>query len=233
VASVPGVRVLVAGRNLEKAVQDLEGFARVWLIYLFHRNPNWKPLVQPPRASRRVGVLATRAPYRPNPIGLSGVVLRGVRGLCVEVGAHDLLDGTPILDIKPYVPYADAFPGVAAGWVDELGGTRWDVRFAGLADSQIAWLESVGVGMLRTFLQQQLVEWSSGAGRKRIRRLDEEGVWEIAYRTWRARYRADAGANVVMVEEVYSGYRAGELADADDKYEDKAVHREFVRLFGG
>ena len=227
-AATSGHVALVPGRNLEMAVQDLEGFGRIWLIYAFHHNPNWKPLVSPPRATRSIGVLATRAPYRPNPIGLSCVELRGVRGLRIEVGPHDLLDGTPILDIKPYLPYADAFPNAPAGWVDALHCERWDLVFAPLATAQIAWLESAGVGMLRTFLLQQLAEGPTDRGRKRVRRLNEQGFWEIAYRTWRARFQANTDTRTITIEALYGNYSAADLADPADKYGDKAIHRAYV-----
>ena len=78
--------------------------------------------MRPPRGARvRRGLFATRSPDRPNPIGLSAVQLVRVDGLRLHVRGVDLLDGTPILDIKPYVPYADAFPDARAGWIDELG----------------------------------------------------------------------------------------------------------------
>lgn len=104
----------------EKTVQDLEGFDRLWLIYAFHRNAGWKTTVKPPRGGARRGVLATRSPHRPNSIGLSAVELVGIEGRILHLRGVDLLDGTPVLDIKPYVPYADAFPNARAGWIDEL-----------------------------------------------------------------------------------------------------------------
>ena len=232
-AATSGHVALCPGRNLEQAVQDLDGFERVWLIYTFHHNPNWKPLVRPPRATRTFGVLATRAPYRPNPIGLSCVTLLGVHGLRIDIGPHDLLDGTPILDIKPYLPYADAFPSAGAGWVDTLTCERWELAFSPIATSQIAWLESAGVGMLRAFLQQQLTERPTDRDpkRKRIRPLDEPGHWEIAYRTWRARFQADPTTHTVTIQTLYGNYTPESLADPTDKYGDKAIHREFQRLF--
>ena len=102
------------------ALRDLEGFDRVWLITHLHLNPNWGPLVRPPRGGIRRGVLATRSPHHPNPIGLSAVLLDRVDGCVLHVRGLDLIDGTPVLDIKPYVPYCDAFPDSAAGWVDAL-----------------------------------------------------------------------------------------------------------------
>ena len=103
-----------------QAYRDLAGFERIWLLFAFHRSEGWKPEVRPPRGGGKRSVLATRSPHRPNPIGLSAVELVSVAPDGLRVRGLDLLDGTPILDIKPYVPYADAFPGAAAGWIDAI-----------------------------------------------------------------------------------------------------------------
>jgi tRNA-Thr(GGU) m(6)t(6)A37 methyltransferase TsaA len=112
----------------ETVFRDLGGFARVWLIFAFHLSEGWTPLVQPPRGPRvKRGVLATRSPHRPNAIGLSAVELVAVEGRTLHLRGVDLLDGTPVLDLKPYVPYADAFPDARAGWIDAVdaaAGTR-------------------------------------------------------------------------------------------------------------
>jgi tRNA (adenine37-N6)-methyltransferase len=104
----------------EKVLQDLSGFDRLWLIFAFHLNEGWKSSVKPPRGGPKRGVLATRSPHRPNSIGLSAVELVKIEGRTLHLRAVDLLDGTPVLDIKPYVPYADAFPDSKAGWIDEM-----------------------------------------------------------------------------------------------------------------
>ena len=105
----------------EDVLRDLAGFERIWLIYALHRSEGWAPLVQPPRGPRKKrGVLATRSPHRPNAIGLSAVELVAVEGRTLRLRGVDLLDGTPVLDLKPYVPYADAFPEARAGWIDEV-----------------------------------------------------------------------------------------------------------------
>jgi len=100
------------------AYRDLHGFERIWLIFAFHRSEGWKAEVRPPRGGGKRSVLATRSPHRPNAIGLSAVDLVAVGDGVLQVRGVDLLDATPILDIKPYVPYADAFPGSRAGWID-------------------------------------------------------------------------------------------------------------------
>ncbi len=104
----------------ERVLQDLGGFERVWLIFAFHLSEGWKSTVKPPRGGPKRGVLATRSPHRTNAIGLSAVELLKIEGRTLHLRGVDVLAGTPVLDIKPYVPYADAFPGAKAGWIDEL-----------------------------------------------------------------------------------------------------------------
>lgn len=104
----------------EQAIQDLNGFDRLWLIFAFHLSEGWNSRVKPPRGGPKRGVLATRSPHRPNSIGLSAVELVRIEGRTLHLRGVDLLDGTPVLDIKPYVPYADAFPDAKAGWIDAM-----------------------------------------------------------------------------------------------------------------
>jgi len=105
------------------AVEDLEGIEMLWVIAWMHLNHGWRNKVSVPGEGKKKtrGLLSTRAPHRPNPISLSAVRLVKVEGLRLYVERSDLLDGTPILDIKPYVPYADAFTDARAGWIDERG----------------------------------------------------------------------------------------------------------------
>ena len=89
---VGGVVELLQGRNYEVALRDLEGFSRIWLIWWFHKNDNWRPTTLPPRGrTGRVGTFASRSPYRPNPIAISNVSLLGVKQNQLYIGAHDLL----------------------------------------------------------------------------------------------------------------------------------------------
>lgn len=112
--------VIVLKQGLQNLVRDLRGFSHVWVLFWFNYSRGWRHTVKPPRDTQFRGLYATRAPHRPNPIGLSLVELKHVEGRTLTVGAHDILDGSPILDIKPYVPYADVAPQARAGWVDEL-----------------------------------------------------------------------------------------------------------------
>ncbi len=112
---------LKGGMNLEQALNDLEDFSHIWVIYWMHLNRGWNPTVLPPRGPKvRRGLFATRAPHRPNSIGLSAVRLLCIEGRILHIKGHDMLDGTPVLDIKPYIPYADAFPDAAHGWAETL-----------------------------------------------------------------------------------------------------------------
>ena len=109
------------------ALRGMEGFSHLWLIWSFSKavRPGWSPTVRPPRlgGNARMGVFATRSPFRPNAIGLSSVKLEGVelstpQGPILHVAGADLMDGTPIFDIKPYIPYADCHPEAAGGFTD-------------------------------------------------------------------------------------------------------------------
>ena len=111
--------------RIAEALRGIEGFSHLWLIWEFSENRGkaWSPTVRPPRlgGNRRLGVFATRSPFRPNPIGLSCVKLEGVdwdtpEGPVLRVAGGDLVDGTPIFDIKPYIPYADCRPEATGGF---------------------------------------------------------------------------------------------------------------------
>lgn len=112
------------------ALRELQGFSHLWLLWVFSQSTEagWSPTVRPPRlgGNARVGVFASRSPFRPNPLGLSCVRLDAVertadRGTVLRVSGADLLDGTPILDIKPYLPYADCHPDAVPGWTAGAG----------------------------------------------------------------------------------------------------------------
>ena len=120
------------------ALRGLEEFSHLWLIWQFSQavRDTWSPTVRPPRlgGNARMGVFATRSPFRPNPIGLSCVRLEGIEkdpelGHVLVVSGADLMDGTPILDIKPYLPYADSHPEALGGFTGNVGGKVLEVDF--------------------------------------------------------------------------------------------------------
>ena len=124
-------------RNAD-ALRGIEGFSHLWIIWQFSQavGKEWSPTVRPPRlgGNTRMGVFATRSPFRPNNLGLSCVTLLGVertedRGTVLHVGGADLLDGTPIFDIKPYIPYCDCHPDALGGFTQEAGDYLLQVDF--------------------------------------------------------------------------------------------------------
>ena len=121
----------------EQALRGIEGYSHLWLIWKFSEaeRDEWSPTVRPPRlgGNKRIGVFATRSPFRPNPIGLSSVKLLGVNrtkdGVTLTVSGIDMLDGTPIYDIKPYLAFTDSHPDAVCGFSDEVKDYKVKVDF--------------------------------------------------------------------------------------------------------
>jgi tRNA (adenine37-N6)-methyltransferase len=150
--------------NREEAFKELSTFSHIWVIFLFHevKRDGWAATVRPPRlgGNRRIGVFASRSGFRPNPIGLSAVKLEKISyevgQLLLYLGGGDFLDGTPVLDIKPYVPYADSVPEAIGGFAVSPPPARFDVVFSVAAEavcrllsSRIPRLKALITGMLR------------------------------------------------------------------------------------
>ncbi len=123
--SLRGRIVFTEKYKVPEALRGLEGFSRIWLIWGFSANKkakgDWLPTVRPPRlgGNAAMGVWATRSPYRPNPLGLSCVEIEEISGTDIVVKGADLMDGTPIYDIKPYITYADSYPDAVSGFASE------------------------------------------------------------------------------------------------------------------
>ena len=118
------------------ALRGLDGFSHLWLVWVFDQavRKDWSPTVRPPRlgGNQRMGVFATRSPFRPNPVALSSVKLAGIEqtaehGTVLKIRGADLMDGTPILDIKPYIPYADSHPDAIGGFASAPAGETLEV----------------------------------------------------------------------------------------------------------
>jgi tRNA-Thr(GGU) m(6)t(6)A37 methyltransferase TsaA len=148
--------------DYQTALKTIEEFSHVWVIFVFHAHGGnkWKPTIRPPRlgGKAKVGVLSSRSPHRPNPIGLSVFEVERVDLLArggpeIHVKGIDLLDGTPILDVKPYLPYADSVPDANPGWAsDDI--VKTPVEFLPLAEEKIANAEANGFSGLRNLIEQ-------------------------------------------------------------------------------
>ena len=155
---------ILAPFNRCEAIGGLDGFSHIWVIFVFHAvmRDQWRPTVRPPRlgGNQRVGVFASRSPFRPNPVGLSLVKLEtiecdGERCL-LQLSGADILDGTPVMDIKPYLPYAEALPEAEGGYASGYPEHSISVSFSTLAESQCAELEGKGQPGLRRLIEQVL-----------------------------------------------------------------------------
>lgn len=226
---------LFPGNGFDVALRDLDKFDRIWLVWWFHRNTTWRPLVLPPRGDAvRRGVFATRSPHRPNPIGLTAVPLISVSKLSITVGNTDLVDGTPILDIKPYIPNVDAFPDASFGWitgVEEqlLQPTRYTVTYAPLASTQIQWLkEHWGVSFIDR-VNEVLQRDPTIHRTRRIRKWRDDylqmgcGAWRIVF---------SVNDTNVEVRKVVPGYPDSLLFDeANDAIPDQQAQIAFKEIW--
>ena len=165
VTAATGEILLVGDQNREEALRGLEDFSHLWIIFVFHQNlqQGWKPTVRPPRlgGNKRMGVFATRSPFRPNPIGLSVVELKGIkkqgRQWTLRIAGGDLVDGTPILDIKPYVPYVDAIAGAQGGFTDNSPSVIVPVTFTSISEKQLA-QHQVAYPTLKLLIEQVIAQ---------------------------------------------------------------------------
>jgi tRNA-Thr(GGU) m(6)t(6)A37 methyltransferase TsaA len=223
--------------NFEQALQSLGGFERVWLLFGFHESQGWLPMVRPPRGDgEKRGVFSTRSPHRPNRIGLSCVRLLKVEGRSLLIEGHDLLDGTPVYDIKPYLPQADSFPEAKAGWIDDLPDP-YLIQESQSTKEKLDWLKAQGENRLRGFIEEQLRYRPLDQSRKRVSEIKTSQMdsiihFQVAFRTWRLSARI-FGSPLPKLEilDVFSGYTSLELAELADPFGDKALHRLFGQTF--
>lgn len=187
----------------EEALEGLAGFSHMWIVFVFHATAaqGWHPSVRPPRlgGNARVGVFASRSTFRPNPIGLSVVELEGFGRedgkLVLHIKGADILDGTPVLDIKPYVPYADSLANARGGFAGSAPEMRLTVIFTAEAEAQLAARESEHP-QLRELIIQVL-----GADPRPAYRDDEttERIYGMRLFDFDLRWRVE-GNTVVVVE---------------------------------
>jgi tRNA-Thr(GGU) m(6)t(6)A37 methyltransferase TsaA len=204
------------GVEYQDALDDLSGFERIWVLFWFDRAEGWKPKVTPPRSAVKRGVFATRSPHRPNPIGMTAVRLERVEGLTLHVRGLDLIEGTPVLDIKPYIPYADAFPDAGSGWLDAPDPkAEWEVDVSAV-EAPLAWIEQETGLDLRARVVAAL---KLGPQPHAYRRIKDN---VLAVKEWRAAFRVEE--RKIVVEKITSGYREKELPS-------QPVHAAFVARF--
>ena len=179
---------LQAPYNQPEAVRGLEAFSHLWLMFVFHQTMagGWRPTVRPPRlgGNARMGVFATRSTFRPNPVGMSLVELTGIRTekghVILELGSLDLVDGTPVIDIKPYLPFAEAVPNARAGFAQQAPDALMPVAFSPLAQQQIAQHQQQYPHLAR-FITQVLAQDPRPAYRKGEEPDREYAAWLLDF----------------------------------------------------
>lgn len=223
---------LLPGRNFEAALRDLEGFDRIWLIWWFHKNSSWRPCVMPPRGdAKRRGVFSTRSPHRPNPLGISNVQLLKIEGRTLIIGDSDLIDGTPIFDIKPYIPKIDAYPDAAAGWVSNLGEeglSSYTVNVGELAQRQLQWLNNRW--QIDFFSRaKDLLERDPSPHRTRRIVCQKDGGFRMGCGAWRIYFELKGSS--VLVTHLAPGYPERVLtSESYDRVPDREAQLEFSRV---
>ena len=164
---------LLAPYNQADAVRGLEAFSHLWVLFIFHQTMagGWRPTVRPPRlgGNARMGVFATRSTFRPNPVGMSLIELKGIRcqkdQVILELGSLDLVDGTPVVDIKPYLPFAEALPDARASYAQQAPQADTPVWFTDALTPQLIQLEK-RYPRLREFIIDVLAQDPRPAYRK-------------------------------------------------------------------
>lgn len=228
---------LVPVPGYQEALHDLEGFGRIWLVWWFHLNTRWRSKVLPPYGpDRRLGLFATRSPHRPNPIGITPVRLFSVRKNVLEIGPCDLVDGTPILDIKPYLPAYDSFPDSATGWWGDFmaaeaarGPTK--VVVAPLARAQLDWLRTEWQVEFEGRMAEILGRDPTPHRTRRIRKR-RGGGFDIACGAWRAVF--DLADGVATVTSIEPAFPPTFLKDTGrTRIPDREAQVGFLRKWGG
>ncbi len=196
---------LIAPYNQADAVRGLEAFSHLWVLFIFHQTMEggWRPTVRPPRlgGNARMGVFATRSTFRPNPVGMSLVELKGIRcqkdQVILELGGLDLVDGTPVVDIKPYLPFAEALPDARASYAQQAPQADMPVYFTDALAAELVHLEK-RYPRLREFIVDVLAQDPRPAYRKEEDAGKAYAVWLLDFNVrWRV---TDSGFEVFALE---------------------------------
>ncbi|WP_228445362.1 tRNA (N6-threonylcarbamoyladenosine(37)-N6)-methyltransferase TrmO [Thalassotalea sp. HSM 43] len=183
VSAAHGKIELLLDCNQSELIRDLEQHSHLWLLFVFHGTieRGWKPLVKAPRlgGNKKTGVFATRSTHRPNPIGMSVVKLEGISrindNLAIDISGLDLLDGTPIIDIKPYIPYSDVVVDASSQMAPDAQSSSLTIGFSDSALQQLAPL-TTQYPQLQTFIEQVLSQDPRPAYRKKSNDMQEYGM---------------------------------------------------------
>lgn len=221
---------LIKGFNYEQGLKDLDGFDYVWVFFIFHHNDTWRPLTNPPYSDGKgkKGVFATRSPYRPNPLGMSCVRLDKIVGNRLFISGTDLLNNTPIIDLKPYIIEYDSFPHARRGWLDNVVKDAFTVAYEADARTRIDFLKKSGID-LTGVINSQLQHNPHDQTRNKFAR--SHGCLLLRFKSWRIGFIINE--TTVIIKNLWSGYQDYAKPLGNDSAEDLQVHQKFNHHFGG
>jgi tRNA-Thr(GGU) m(6)t(6)A37 methyltransferase TsaA len=215
VTAAQGQLRLIGSANNAELVRGLEQFSHIWLLFIFHgtQAQGWKPLVRPPRlgGNKKLGVFATRSTFRPNPIGISVVKLNRIEQrfsgqqsseVILHISELDLLDGTPIVDIKPYVPYADIVDNAHGGYAQEQPSSNIKVIFSSAA--RLTLDDNIGhYPTLQSLIEQVLSQDPRPAYKKNS---SDDRIYGMTLYNFNINWQMTAVAtlNVIAIEKIIS-----------------------------
>ena len=202
VSAAKGRVVMLPPFDRPEAFSGLEKSTHLWLLFVFHgiEGASWRPTVRPPRlgGNKRIGVFASRSGFRPNPIGMSVVKLEGISataaGVSLSISGLDLMDGTPILDIKPYIPYADMLPDACSEFAASAPDQLLSVRFSDHADDVLAEIDRNGA------LRNLIAETLSLDPRPAYKGDDDDRVYGMRLGEFDVRWRVEGEGSVLVVD---------------------------------
>lgn len=188
--------------NHPDAVRGLEQFSHIWLIFIFHQTmtEGWRSLVRPPRlgGNTKMGVFATRSPFRPNPIGMSLIELKNLiirdNEIGLALGSMDLVDGTPVIDIKPYLPFVESLPKAVAGFAQAAPASEMKVVFSATAQKQLI-EQQTHYPFLERFIRQVLAQDPRPAYKKSEA---DEKIYAVHLLDFNVRWQVSASITTVL-----------------------------------
>ena len=188
--------------NHPDALCGLEQFSHIWLIFIFHQTmqAGWRPLVRPPRlgGNTKMGVFATRSPFRPNSIGMSLIELKkliiSANEVGLALGSLDLVDGTPVIDIKPYLPFVESLPKAVTGFAQDAPASKMKVVFSAIAQKQLI-KQQAHYPFLERFISQVLAQDPRPAYKTRVA---DEKIYAVHLLDFNVRWQIIANIAVVI-----------------------------------
>jgi len=225
-AAMEGYIELRSEPKILQGLADMSIGDRLWILWVAHQNTTWKGKVITPRQPEKIGVFSTRSPYRPNNICMSSAIVLSIESYRLGISSNDLLNKTPILDIKPYLSYADSHTNSEPAWCKAT--TEFELHWAEQLLNKKYWLQMHLPGLINC-CADQLRHWPFPHPHKRIKQQNND-LYILSYRTWRILYQVTEGSKVLILS-IDTAYRPEELVlNTEDPWNDKELHRQFAEL---